>query len=189
MKKIVLNEQQVQKLMTKVVEEQVPAIKTDNIEINDGRSQIDCEFHIDADEYTTYQNGQIDDFNNARGIISYMLDINYQPYGIQDISIKDVKYPPVIEATIRYFPEGHSSEDEDWYETRKEEQIKIPIDWKKTKHYNWDDDKHVKYIGIDKKVNVEVKPDGKGGLIGYVPEIDVREYHGDEDAYLMRNDS
>jgi hypothetical protein len=183
MKKIVLSEQQVKKLMDNVINEQVPATRALEYTMNDGRYYQTCEFDVPAghDNMVKYQNGEIDDFYDGKGVISFLLEIDHQTYGIQNILIKDIKFPPTIDVTIRYYPEGHSSEDEDWHKVRKEEKIKLPINWKNTKLYKWDDGKHIKHLGISDKISVDVKPDGNGGLIGYVVEVDVREFHGKED--------
>lgn len=181
MKKVILTEKQVESLMAKVVNEQVPAVRENDYEISDGKFHVKCTFSIDHDEYTPYNNGEIDMFGDGVGIISYMLDIDARPYGIQNIKVTNIEYPPTIKTTIRYYPEGVSSEDEDWYEKRQEDQIDLPIDWSKTETYSWDDDKQIKYIGVGNRVRVDVKPDGKGGIIGYVDEIDIREVIGNRD--------
>jgi len=184
MKKIILHETQVKRLMDNVLNEQVPAIPTptDDYELHDGRYQVECEFHFSAGEFTTYKNGEIYDIAHGKGIISYGIDIEFQPYGIRNIKIVDVKYPPVIETTLEYLPEGHNSEEDSWFESRIEEPIKIPIDWRKTEIYKWhNNDDRINYIGIGEIVYADIKPDGKGGLIGYVDQIDAREFRGVDD--------
>jgi hypothetical protein len=185
MKKIVLTERQAKQLMSKVIEEQVPAIpepEENVVEVGDGRYKVECQFVLSADEYTPYKNGEIDDIGYGKGVISYSLEIDQQPYGIQNINVTDVEYPKTTQITIRYYPEGSSFDDEDWYEKRQEETVELPIDWSRATFNDWgDNNKYVPYLGVGKKIYLRVKPDGKGGLIAYADDVDVREFHGDSD--------
>lgn len=180
MKKIILTEQQTKKLMSKVVNEQVPATLAPEYTIDDGRYHITCQFHFQYnDELVTYKGGEIDNIDHGSGDVSFILDINHETYGINGIEVKDIKGPKAIKTQIRYFPEGSSSNDEDWWKKRIEEEVVIPLDWRKPQI----DDSGYKmnYIGISKRIDVEIRPDTNGGLIGSQIEITIKNFESEEE--------
>lgn len=176
MKKIILTEEQVKKLV-----EELPATRAIEYTLNDGRYHMKCQFRFDYgyDGLITYKGGEIDDISDAIGDVSYQIEIDYEPYGIKNIYVTDIKGPESIPVTIRYYPEGFSSEDEGWWEKRKEEKYSIPLNWRKLKVDN--DGYGMNYYGLDKTINVDVKPNGKGGLIGDTIEASTKEFKSEEE--------
>jgi hypothetical protein len=174
MRKIVLSEEQTNKLMKSVIGEQVPAMRETNHILDDGRYRMKCEFNFNYDhiEFITYKGGEIDNIDNGYGEISFMLNIVDESYGIREIQVTDIRGPKEIQTEIRYYPEGTSSDDEDWWEKRIEEKLIIPLDWKKLKID--DDGYEMNYIGVGKRIDVEVYPDERGGLIGKSLEATIK---------------
>jgi hypothetical protein len=181
MKKIILTEHQAKKLMSKVVNEQVPAVRPDEYTMDDGRYRMKCEFRFDFgyDNLIPYKGGEIDDISNAIDEVSFLIDIQHETYGISEMNITDIKGPQSIKTTIRYYPEGSSSEDEDWWEKRIEETVVIPLNWRKLQI----DDSGYKmnYIGIDKRIDVQIHPDTNGGLIGDKIEVTIKNFKAEEE--------
>jgi len=181
MKKIILTEQQAKKLMSKVVNEQVPATREADYTMDDGRYRMKCEFRFDFgyDNLIPYKGGEIDDISNAIAEVSFLIDIQHETYGISEMNITDIKGPQSIKTTIRYYPEGSSSEDEDWWEKRIEETVVIPLNWRRPQI----DDSGYKmnYIGIGKRIDVEIYPDTNGGLIGNKIEVTIKNFEAEEE--------
>jgi len=180
MKKLILTERQTQNLINKIVDEQVPAVRTTEYAIDDGRYRIRCRFDFQYnDEFHKYKNGEIDNIEYGFAEVSFLIDIQHETYGIKEIIITDIKGPSVIKTKIKYYPEGSSSEDEDWYKKRQEEEITIPLNWKKLEV----DDSGYKmnYYGLHKIIDVNIVPDGNGGLIGGKMEAITKIFKGESD--------
>lgn len=181
MKKIVLSEQQIKKLMSEIINEQVPAMRAIEYPIDENEYSINGKFHIYWDDkLLTYKSGQIEEIYDGEGIIRYQIEIDHSTEGIKGIYVSNIKFPHNMKVLIRYYPEGHSEDDEDWYKVRRDENVNIPIDWRKAKKSVYGGSK-LPYFGIEPMIDVNLKPDGKGGFIGYVDEFDVKEFHGEED--------
>jgi hypothetical protein len=181
MKKIILSETQAQNLVTKFVSEQVPATRETEYTIDDGRYRIKCEFHFDYNnELVTYKGGEIDNINHGIAEVSYMIHVKDESFGITGIDVNDIRGPKEIQTQIRYYPEGASSEDEDWWKKRVEENVNIPLDWGKIEID--DSGFRMNYIGVGKRIDVELYPDGRGGLIGKKIDVIVKKLNiSDED--------
>jgi hypothetical protein len=181
MKKIVITEEQSKKLIDKIVNEQVPAVRQDEYSIDDGRYRMKCEFRFDYgyNNLTPYKGGEIDDITDALAEVTFAIDIQHETYGISKMDIIDIKGPQSIKTTIRYYPEGSSSEDEGWWKKRIEEPIVIPLDWRKMEI----DDSGYKmnYVGVRKRIDVDVVPDGKGGLVSKNIQVEVKNLQLNED--------
>ena len=181
MKRVILSEEQIKKLMDKVLSEQVPAVRGDEYTIDDGRYRMNCEFQFDYgyDNLVTYKGGEIDDIDDALGEVTFLIDIQQESFGISKMEVIDIKGPSSIKTTIKYYPEGSSSEDENWWERRVEETIVIPLDWRKLQI----DDSGYKmnYVGVKKRIDVGVLPDGNGGLVGKKIEAEIKNLELDED--------
>ena len=180
MKKIILTEQQAQNLINKIVNEQVPAVRATEYTMDDGRYRMKCRFDFQYnDEFHRYKNGEIDNIEYGSGEVSFLIDIQHETYGIKDIIVTDIKGPDAIKTKIRFYPEGSSSEDEDWYNKRQEEEITIPLNWKKLEV---DDDGYkMDYYGLYKVIDVNIMPDGNGGLIGGKMEATTKIFRGESD--------
>lgn len=176
MKKIILTERQCTKLI-----EQVPAMRAAEYTLNDGRYHMKCEFRFSYgyEGLITYKGGEIDDISDEFGDVSFLIEIDHETYGIKKISVTDIKGPKDIEVTVRYYPEGSSSEDEDWLKRRTEEKTRIPLNWRKLEIDN--SGYQMNYYGLNKRINVDVIPDGKGGLIGNKMEVTTKEFLSEED--------
>lgn len=181
MKKIVITEEQSKKLIDKIVSEQVPAVRQDEYTIDDGRYHMKCEFSFDFgyDKLIPYKGGEIDDIDKAFGEVSFLIDIQHETYGISKMNVTDIRGPQSVKTTIRYYPEGSSSDDEDWWKKRIEELIVIPLDWRKMEidasGYKMD------YVGVSKKIEVDVIPDGNGGLVSKKIQVEVKNLELNED--------
>ena len=155
MKKIILTEQQTGKLLNKILDEQVPSVRATEYSLDDGRYHItvDCEF----DNYrSTYKSGEIYDIPNIKFDVSYLIDISHESYGINDISIYDIKGPKEIKTIIEYYPWDNKPEDKSITEP-----LTLFLDWRKL---DIDKDYEMEYFGVDKKIMVYVVNDGEGGL-------------------------
>lgn len=180
MKKILLTERQSKKLVDKIINEQVPAMRATEYALSDGRYHMKCQFNLNY-EYEgliTYKGGEIDDISDGLGDVSFLIEMDHEQYGIKKIKITDIKGPNAIKATIQYYPVGSSSDDEDWWEKRIEEKTTIPLNWRKLKVDNGG--YRMNYYGVDKVIDVDLKPDGNGGLIGDIMEATTKEYEGGE---------
>ena len=181
MKKIILTEKQSKKLVNQIVSEQVPATQETEYTMDDGRYRMKCEFQFDYgyNDLITYKGGSIDDINNAFGEVTFLIDIQQETFGISKMQVTDIKGPQSIKTTIKYYPEGSSSDDEGWWEKRIEEPIIIPLDWRKMEidTYGY----KMNYVGVNKKIEVNVLPDGNGGLLGKKIQVEVKNLELDED--------
>ena len=181
MKKIILSEHQIEKLMSKIINEQVPATRETEYTMDDGRYRMKCEFKFDFgyDNLIPYKGGEIDDINNASAEVTFLIDIQHETYGISKMNVNDIRGPQSIKTTIRYYPEGSSSNDEDWWEKRIEEPIVIPLDWRKIEIDTFG--YKMNYVGVNKRIEVDVVPDGKGGLISKKIQVEVKNLQLNED--------
>lgn len=180
MKKIILSESQTQNLVTKFLNEQLPAPRETGYSVNDGRYRMKCEFYFQYNnDFHRFKNGEIDDISHGIGEVSFLIDTQEESYGIKGITIRDIRGPNEIKGKIRYYPEGSSSNDENWWEKRREEEIVIPLNWRKVKI----DDSGYKmnYIGVGKRIDVDLEPDGNGGLKGGNIEVTVKVFTSEED--------
>lgn len=181
MKKVILTEQQVETLMARVIDEQVPAVSEPEYSLEDTRYRMNCEFKFDFgyDNLIPYKGGEIDDIDNALAEVTFLIDIQHETYGISKMNVTDIRGPQSIKTTIRYYPEGTSSEDEDWWEKRVEEPIVIPLDWRKMEIDNLG--YRMNYVGVNKRIEVDVVPDGKGGLISKKIQVEVKNLELNEE--------
>lgn len=181
MQKIVITEEQSKKLIDKIVNEQVPAVRQDEYTIDDGRYRMKCQFRFDYgyDNLIPYKGGEIDDISDVFGEVTFSIDIQHESYGISKMNVTDIRGPQSIKAQIRYFPEGSSSQDEDWYQKRVEEPIVIPLDWRKMEIDTYGH--RMNYVGVKESIEVEVIPDGKGGLMSKKISVEVKNLELSED--------
>jgi len=180
MKKIILTEKQTKKLMDNVITEQVPSMRTTEYPINEGRYHMQCRFDFQYnDDLVTYKGGEIDNIDYGYGDVTFLIDMQYETYGIKGIEITDLRGPKSIKTKIRYYSEGTSSNDEDWWEKRVEEDVIIPLDWK---NLNIDNSGYkMNYFGVDKIIDVDVYPDGNGGIVGKKIEMTTKIFKSEED--------
>jgi hypothetical protein len=156
MKKIVLTEKQVEKLMSNVLDEQVPAVRATEHPISDGRyhQTVVC----DIETYrATYKNGEIDDIDPVKFNISYLIDIDHESYGIQDILVYDIRGPKQIKTNIAYYPWSEKPDNDDTVT----EPLIIDMDWKKL---DIDKDYEMEYFGVDKEATIYLMSNGQEGL-------------------------
>jgi hypothetical protein len=181
MKKVILTEAQVENLVSKFVTEQVPATRETEYTMDDGRYRMQCEFDFEYgyDNLIRYKGGEIDNIDKALGEVTFSIDTQSETYGITEMKVTDIRGPKEIKVKIKFYPEGSSSEDKDWWEKRITEEVNIPLDWRKIEI----DDSGYKmnYIGVNKRITVGVLPDGNGGLIGKKIEIEIKNLAHDED--------
>ena len=169
MKKIILSENQAEKLISNVIGEQVPATCALEYTMNDGRYYQKCEFDFDYDtnDYLVYKGGNIEEIDYAYGNVSFQIEIQHETYGIKGIRIHDIRGPKEIKTKIAYYPAGVKYEDEDSYEKKIKEEVIIPLNWR---NFEIDDEggtyNDMNYFGIHKRIDVKLDPDGKGGLEG-----------------------
>jgi len=143
MKKIVLGESQVDKLMSKLVSEQYAG--------SDRYSQeVRCSFEYHK---KTYKGNEIDWIADGRFNLSFRIDMEARSYGIKGISVYDFQGPEEIEILVTYYPEG--SEDP------IDEEILIRPDWSKVNT----DEADIGWIGIDQDIEMDLINDESGNLI------------------------
>lgn len=172
MKKVILTEQQTQKLIDRVVKEQVPAVRATEYSMNDGRYHVsataDFNYHT---EKTPYKGGQIDDITDAKMDVSFLIDIQHESYGITEIRIHDVKGPSKIQTTISYYP-WNGEKDEFGDEEPIEEQITIALDWRKVQVEKY---AGIAHFGIEDTIYIKLIPDGQDGLMVKSIEVAANE--------------
>jgi len=168
MKKLILTENQAQKLMDMIVQEQVPAMRATEYIMNDGRYYIKATLNFNYHtEKTFYKGGKIDDILDTKVNVSFLIDIQHETYGITEIRVHDVKGPSKIQTTISYYP--WNGEENEWGDIELlEETITIDIDWKKVRIEKY---AGIAYFGIENIIYINLIPDGHDGLI--VKSIDV----------------
>ena len=143
MKKIILNEVQVEKLMGKVVSEQ----------------QSEHRYHMNVKCYydyhnLTYRGKEISDINGSELRVSFLIDQEHRQYGISSIILYGIKGQNTIEIDVEY------------YETEDNEQT-VPIEL----NVNWDtqlkldEDDTLGYIGIGDHSDVELMNDDEGNIV------------------------
>ena len=178
MKTVVLTESQAKNLVSKFIGEQVPAMRALEYSMSDGRYHMKCEFDFqyDTGDYLVYKGGYIDSMDYGYGDVSFMLEIDHQPYGIRGIKVRDIRGPKEIETTIEFAPPGVKYEDDDYFDKRLKEKTIIPLNWRNVKIENDGAEYHdMNYYGVYKEIDVKLEPDGKGGLQGGRMEIIINE--------------
>jgi hypothetical protein len=167
MKKIVLSEHQIEKLMSEIISEQVPATRITEHPLDDGRFHItvNCDFN---EYHAKYKGGEISDIADVKFDISYLIDIDHNSKGINNIGVYDIRGPKQVKTVIEYYPWDDNPEDEIETET-----IIIPLDWKRL---DIDKDYEMEYFGVDQNVTVYVIDDGQGGLRTKQISITTKEF-------------
>ena len=144
MKKIVVTESQVEKLMDKMISEQVMAN-------GKYRQEVTCSFEY---HNLTYKGGDIDWIPDRIINVSFDIDMEARSFGIKDISVYNVKGPEAVEAEIIYYPEGT--------EESIEEEVALNIDWSTAVV---DRDADISWIGLDGNAEIQLTNNEEGGLI------------------------
>lgn len=172
MKKFMLTEQQAKKLLTKIIKEQVPAMRATEYSMNDGRYHIKATADFNYyTEKTQYKGGQIDDIIDTKMDVSFLIDIQHETYGITEIRIHDVKGPSEIQTTISYYP-WNGEKDEFGDEEPIEEPITINLDWRKVKIEKY---AGIAHFGIEDTIYIKLIPDGQDDLIAKSIEVAANE--------------
>lgn len=156
MKKIVLTQEQTDKLINKIINEQTqfdPNIHS--VEIKK------CEFNYNN---VIYKGKEINDIAlSYRFNIQYRVEPEYRKYGIKTISVYAINGPSEIDVDIDYYgrtpdPENLSDDGE------VQETIKFPIDWDKMVIIK--EDESLPYFGVnDQDVEIELNNDQEGNLV------------------------
>lgn len=147
MKKIVLDETQADKLMNKLVSEQI----TDN---NRYAQEVKCSFDY---HNLTYMGHEIDWIEDITFSVSFSIYMDGKGYGIKDINITNVRGPEAVDVAVIYFP-GERGGDEEPIE----DEIVLKLNWDEVKV---DNDATIGWIGIDQDVEVELMSTDDGSLI------------------------
>jgi len=144
MKKVILNETQVDKLMNKLVSEQI----TEN---NRYRQEVSCSFGYHK---KTFKGHEIDWIPDTKFNVSFRIDMEARSFGIKGVIVHDFQGPEEIETYVTYYPEG--SEDP------IDEDLMIRIDWSNAQT---DDLADIGWIGIDQDIEIDLTNDESGNLV------------------------
>jgi len=145
MKKVILNETQVDKLMNKLVSEQI----TEN---NRYSQEVSCSFGFS--KRTTFKGHEIDWIPDTKFNVSFRIDMEARSFGIKGITVHDFQGPEAIDINVTYYPEG--SEDP------IDEEMMIYIDWT---NVQTDDLADIGWIGIDQDIEMDLINDESGNLV------------------------
>jgi len=155
MKKIILNEKQVDKLMNKVVSEQ---------QSDDGRYRIkvECEYESYG---VKFQGQEVDEINGWKDFtVTYMIDQEHRSYGITTLSPYAFSGPKEVELEIDYY----NGEDEHTTEVP----MTVSLDWDKVTSTR---DEDIGYIGMSSFMSIVLMNDQEGNIV--VKEINIT-YNG-----------
>ena len=144
MKKVILKESQVDRLMNRIVSEQI----TDN---NQYTQEVTCSFDY---HNLTYMGHEIDWIEDITFPVSFSIYMDGRGYGIKDINVMNVRGPEAIDVLVTYYPEG--SDDP------VEEDVVINLNWDDVKV---DHDADIGWIGIDRDIEIDLDQTQDGGLI------------------------
>ncbi len=173
MKKVIITENQAESLVSKILDEQVPALRATEYSINDGRYRMAV--IADFDYYKqTYKGFEIDDIDKIKLEISFLIDIDHESFGIKGIYIHDIQGPKEVKTLVHYYTSDVNSED---FEDSVKEPIVIPIDWKRIKIEKYS---NIKYIGIEKNITIDLVSSPDGGLKFKSVEVTVNELRPEE---------
>jgi hypothetical protein len=172
MKKVILTEHQTQKLINKIIKEQVPAVRATEYSLNDGRYHVSAmaDFNYHSDK-SLYKGGQIDDIPDTKIDVSFLIDIQHETYGITEIRVRDVKGPSKVQATISYYP-WNGEKDEFGDVDPVEEVITIDLDWRKVQIEKY---AGISHFGIEDTIYIKLISDGHDGLMVKSIEVTANE--------------
>lgn len=143
MKKIIINENQVNLLVNNIVTEQVRDKYTQLVECNVYSPGV------------TYKGQSVDDITMDKITLTFDIDLEYRSYGIKDIVVGNISGPSQLTLQI--------------YNETNDDEIEIPFDWStgnvKKETYQ------MAYIGIDQSIDIELMNDQNGNVV--VKEITV----------------
>ena len=143
MKKIIINEKQVNLLMGNIITEQ-----TDN----KYRNEVECSVYSPG---VTYKGQEVDDITMDKITLTFDIEMEYRSYGIKDINVGNITGPS--ELSLQIYKEGG------------DEEVNIPFNWStgnvKKETYQ------MAYIGVDSSIDVELMNDQNGNIV--VKEITV----------------
>ena len=155
MKKIVLKESQVDKLMEKMVSEQI----TDN---NRYTQEVTCSFGYH--DLNFREGEKIDWIPDVKCNVSFTIDMEARTYGIKGVTVGDVRGPEEIEIEVSVLPEG--SEDPELYP-----RVMVQPEWRRNVIVHNDAD--IGWIGISPDIEIELAPGENRGYPLGVRGIDV----------------
>jgi hypothetical protein len=172
MKKVVLTEQQTDKLMKKVVNEQnsLHELIHSDPDIHFIEVRI-CDF---SHHRVTFKGKEIIDVSLGwKFKIEYRVEPEYRKYGIKTISVYGIRGPKEIDVNIEYY--GRQSDPESLNnDSEVEETIKLPLNWDEMVIEH--NDESLPYFGVDDEVDIELANDAQGNLIVKAINIDVRNF-------------
>lgn len=144
MKKIVLDETQADKLMNKLVSEQI----TDN---NRYSQEVTCSFDYHNLKWGDNPNSNdvVDWIPDVKFNVSFTIDMEGRSYGIKGITIGDVRGPEEIDIEVSVMHEG--SEDPELYPY-----VILKPDW--YGRVTIENDANIGWIGIDQDIEMALIP-------------------------------
>lgn len=154
MKKIVLTEAQAEKLMDKVVSEQIAPESRYRQEVKAGFSYHGLRF----------EGNEIDWIEDMKFTVSFDIHIDARSYGIKDINIMGLRGPESIDVEIIYYPEGS--------EETQEGMATVNLNWDEVKVENNAD---IGWIGISHDIEIELGQAEDGSLYGRDIVVQSRE--------------
>jgi len=183
MKKIILKESQVGQIIKQVLNEQDSNVQSqENPTLYDGRYNVDvvCDFNFYKNGVgITYKGREIEDIHNASINVSYLIDIIDAPFGIKGIRIHDIKGPSEVKAIIECYPQDTDPNDYDV--DLIQEEITLPINWRKITVDKIGRFREIGYFGVDNRMDINLEPDGQGGLRIRNIDVSVSDFTIEED--------
>lgn len=144
MKKIVLKESQVDKLVGKMVSEQITANGRYRQEV-----KIDFYYHD-----VTYQGHKIDWIPDTQEILTFEIDMEARSYGIKGVSVYAIRGPEEIALSMSYYPSDNDNE--------QEVELILRPDWEIAEVST---DENLGWIGVSQDVEMELKNDEQGNIV------------------------
>lgn len=154
MKKVILKENQIKRLIDKML--------TENI--NDKfRKDVKITFYVPQN--VKYNNQEINDISPIEYAVFYDMDVEYRNYGIKSIYVTAITGSKTIETEIEYY-------DPQTDET-KNDLINIELNWDNIIE---EKDETLGWFGVGDEIEIELKNDEMGKLIVDKIKVPVRTF-------------
>ena len=152
MKKIILTENQLQKVESQIIKES-----------SDYKFEETVKF--DVDYYGVKFKGQDIDWVVAPEVnITFNIDLDYRRYGIKSVSVYNFRGPDSIELEIT--PQTEDGE---------EETVVLPLRWNDSEFVQTEESDHIGYIGVDNDASLKLANDSNGNLFVEFVSFNVKE--------------
>lgn len=138
MKKLILKESQIERIMDKIISEQ----------IEDDGYKREIKISLSPSYDSRYKGSEINEITpySDKITVSFIIEMEYKQWGINGVNLSSINGPSEIEAEISFYPN-----DSDDYVT---ETITIPLDWENSLIINKENNTGIITVGDELVVNV-----------------------------------